>query len=185
MGVFVSLIPDSNIIKSAEDFSSVAIVGCSGCAIFSIAYEKDQPLPQITSDETTGKPKRLPYALLEQTRHLKKLLEDKEVNVITEILMGPCRATDDGELKELYGNPDWADPGFNERCAEAEAFITLCCSGGVFGLKQRLGKDIRIVPGMRNAGTWQSFLTLDEEKKFILIDKDRSTVIQRKSNIDG
>jgi hypothetical protein len=55
----------------------------------------------------------------------------------------------------------------------------------VFGLKQRLEKDIRIVPGMRDAGTWQSFLTMDEEKKFILIDKDRSTVIQRKSNIYG
>ena len=185
MGVFVSLIPDSQVIKSAEDFSTVVIVGCSGCANSSIASEKDQPESLITTDETTRKPKRLPYALLEQTGHLKKLLEDKGVNVLTGIIMEPCRATDDGELIELYGNPNWAEPGFNERCANAEAFITLCCSGGVFGLKQRLEKDIRIVPGMRDADTWQSLLTMDEEKKFILIDKDRSTVIQRKSNIYG
>jgi hypothetical protein len=118
MGVFVSLIPDSQVIKSAEDFSSVAIVGCSGCANFSIAYEKDQPLSQISTDETTGKPKRLPYALLKQTGYLKKLLEDKGVKVITGIIMEPGRATDDGELIELYGNPDWAEPGFNERCTE-------------------------------------------------------------------
>ncbi len=186
MGVFVRLIPDSQIITSAEAFSSVAILGCSGCANFSIAYEKDQPVSQITTDETTGKLKTLPYALLEQTGHLKKLLEDKGVKVITEIIQGPCNLRDDVELElpELYRNTKFGS-GFNERCADAEAFITLCCSGGVFGLKQRLGKDIRIVPGMRDAGTWQSFLILDEEKKFILIDKDRSNVIQRKSNIYG
>ena len=180
MGVFVSLIPDSKIIKSAEDFSSVAIVGCSGCANHSIAHEKDQPLSKIITDETTGKPRRLPYAMLEQTGRLKKLLEDKGVNVITEIIMGPCMATDDGEISELYRNPSWADQGFKERCANSEAFITLCCSGGVFGLRQRLGEDIRIVPGLRDAGTFQSFLVFDEKKEFVLIDRDRSTVIQFK-----
>ena len=185
MGVFVSLIPDSKIIKSAEDFSTVAIGGGPGCANSSIASEKNQLEALITTDETTRKPKRLLYALLEQTGHLMKLLEDKEVNVLTGIIMEPYRATDDGELIELYGNPNWADSGFNERYVNAEAFMTLCCSGGVFGLKQRLEKDIRIVLGMRDDGTWQSFLTMDEEKKFILIDKDRSTVIQRKSNIYG
>ena len=179
MGVFVRLIPDSKIIKSAERFSSVAIVGCSGCANISIAYEKDQPVSQITTDETTGKPKELPYALLEQTGRLKKLLEDKGVNVITEIILGPCGAVN-SELSELrgWGNPTWA--GFNERCANTEAFIPLCCSGGVFGLRQQLGKDIKIVPGMRDAGTWQAVMTLDEKKEFVLIDRDRSTVIQWK-----
>ncbi len=86
----------------------------------------------------------------------------------------------DGEISELYRNPSWADQGFKERCANAEAFITLCCSGGVFGLRQRLGADIRIVPGMRDAGTFQSFLVFDEKKEFVLIDRDRSTVIQFK-----
>lgn len=180
MGVFSRLIPDSKIIKAAEDFSSVAIVGCSGCANFSIAYEKDQPHSQITTDETTGKPRRLPYAILEQTGRLKKLLEDRGAIVTTEIIMGLCLATDDDEISTLYGNPSWADQGFKESCANAEAFITLCCSGGVFGLKQRLGEDIRIVPGMRDAGTFQSFLALDEKKEFVLIDRDRSTVIQFK-----
>ncbi len=180
MGVFVRLIPDSKVIKSAEEFSSVAIVGCSGCANQSIAHEKDQPVSKITTDETTGKPKWLPYALLEQTDRLKKLLEDKGVNVMTEIVMGMCMGTDDGEISTLYRNPSWADPDFKERCANSEAFITLCCSGGVFGLRQRLGKDIRIVPGMRDAGTWQSFLVLDEKKEFVLLDRDRSIVIQFK-----
>ncbi len=180
MGVFVRLIPDSKVVKAAEDFSSVAIVGCSGCANHSIAHEKDQPVSKITTDETTGKPKKLPYAILEQTDRLKKLLEDKGVNVTTETIMGLCMATDDSELSELHGNPGWADQGLKERCANSEAFITLSCSGGVFGLKQRLGKDIKIIPGMRDAGTFMSFLALDEKKEFVLIDRDRSTVIQFK-----
>ena len=180
MGVFSRLIPDTNIIKAAEDFTSIAIVGCSGCANYSIAYEKDQPVYKISTDEKTGETRRLPYALLEHAGHLKKLLAEKGVNVSTEIIFGLCAATDDGELSELMGNPSWADLGFIERCANAEAFISLCCSGGVYGLRQRLGKDIKIIPGMRQAGTYQLFMVLDEKKEFVLIDRDRSAVIQRK-----
>ena len=177
---FTRLIPDSNIIKAAEVHKSVTIVGCTACANSSIAYEKDQPVFQIKTDETTGKTKRLPYAIQGQIRHLKKLLEEKGVNVKNEMLSVLCFATDDGGLSELLGNPSWADLGINERCADTEALITLCCSGGVFGLKQRLGKDIKIVPGMRDLGTGQLFLALDDTKEFVFIDKDRSTVIQRK-----
>jgi len=178
MGVFVRLIPDSKVIKAAEGFTSVAIVGCSGCANISMAYEKDQPISRITIDETTGKPRRLPHAVLEQIGHLKKPLEEKGVNVTTETIMGPCVYTDDSEFAK-FGDPSWRDQ-FKERCANVEAFITLCCSGGVFGLKQLLEKDIRIVPGMRDAGTFQVFSVLDEKREFVLIDRDRSTVIQWK-----
>jgi len=179
MVVFSRLIPDSNIIKAAEDLTSVAIVGCPACANSSIAYEKDHPVYRITTDETTGKTRRLPYALLEHSGRLKELLEEKGVNVTTEMLL-MCFATDDVELSNLMGNPSWADLGFNERSAHVTAFITLCCSGGVFGLKQRLGEDIKIIPGMREAGTCQLFLAMDDTKEFVLIDRDRSTVIQRK-----
>jgi len=179
MGVFVRLIPDSKVIKAAEDFTSVAIVGCAGCANISMAYEKDQPVHRITIDETTGKPKRLPYALLEQIGHLKKLLEEKGANVTTEISGGMCMDTEDSELSKLLGKPSWAGR-LKERCANVEAFITLCCSGGVFCMRQRLGKDIKIIPGMRDAGTWQMLTKLDEKKEFIVIDRDRFTVIQWK-----
>jgi len=177
---FTRLIPDSNIIKAAKDYTSVTIVDCTACANSSIAYENDQPVYQIKTDETTGKTRRLPYALQGQIRHLKKLLEEEGVHVKTEMINALCFATDDGGLSELLGNPSWADLGIIERCADVEAFISLCCSGGVFGLKQRLGKDIKIVPGMRDAGTGQLFLALDEGKEFILIDRDRSIVIRKK-----
>ena len=116
--------------------------------------------------------------MLEQIGRLKKLLEDKGVNVITETIMGPCSIMDDGELSEMFSQSKWG--GFNERCANVEAVISLCCSGGVFGLRQRLGKDVRIVSGMRDAGTWQVLSVLDEKKEFVLIDRDKSTVIQWK-----
>jgi hypothetical protein len=179
MGVFVRLIPDSKVIKASEDFSSVAIAGCSGCANISMAYAKDQPISRITIDETTGKPKRLPYALLEQIGHLKKLLQEKGVKVTTETIRGMCMDTDDSEYAKLLEDPSWTD-SLKERCANVEAFITLCCSGGVFCLKQQLGKDIKIIPGMRDAGTWQVLSVLDEKKEFVLIDRDKSTVIQWK-----
>jgi len=179
MGVFVRLIPDSKIIKAAEDFLSVAIVGCSGCANHSIAHEKDQPLSKIITDETTGKPKRLAYAIREQTDRLKKLLEDKGANVITEIILGPCVYIDDDEYANPRKNSIWRKR-LKERCANVEALIPLCCSGGVFGLKQLLEENIKIIPGMRDAGTFQTFSVLDEKREFVIIDRDRSTVIQFK-----
>ncbi len=177
MGVFVRLIPDSKVIKDAEDFTSVAIAGCSACANISMAYEKDQPISRITIDETTGKPKRLPYAIQEQIGHLKKLLEEKGVNVTAETIFGMCTDTDDSEYAKMFEKPSWAD-SLKERCANVEAFITLCCSGGVFCMKQKLGKDTKIIPGMRDAGTFQILSILDEKKEFVLIDRDKSTVIQ-------
>lgn len=125
MGVFVRLIPDSKVIKATEGFTSIAIAGCSCCANISMAYEKDQPISRITIDETTGKPKRLPYALLEQIGHLKKLLEEKGVNVTTETFRGMCMDTDDSEYAKLFGDPSWTDR-LKERCANVEAFIPLC-----------------------------------------------------------
>ena len=179
MGVFVRLIPDSKIIKAAEDFKSVVIAGCSGCANISMAYEKDQPISRITIDETTGNPKRSPYALQEQIGHLEKLLGEKGVNVTTEIFRGMCMDTDDSEYAKLFGEPSWT-ARLKEHIDTTEAFIPLCCSGGVFCLRQQLGKDITIIPGMRDAGTWQVLSVLDEKKEFVLIDRDKSTVIQWK-----
>jgi len=158
----------------------VAIVGCAACANNSIAYEKNQPVYKFSTDEKTGETRTLPYALLEHAGHLRGMLEEKGVKVSTEIINGLCFATDDGELSELMGNPGWADLGLKERCANTEAFINLCCSGGVYGLRQRLGKDIKIIPGMRQVGTCQLFLALDKEKEFVLIDRERSAVIQSK-----
>jgi hypothetical protein len=179
MGVFARLIPDSKVIKDAEDYTSIAIAGCSACANVSMAYVKDQPISRITIDETTGKPKRSPYALHEQIGHLKKLLEEKGVNVTTETIMGMCVDNDDSEYAKLFEAPSWT-ASFKERCANVEAFITLCCSSGVFCLKQRFGKDTKIIPGMRDAGTFQVLSMLDEKKEFVLIDREKSTVIQWK-----
>jgi hypothetical protein len=166
--------------KAAEELSSVAIVGCAACANHSIAYEKDQPVYQLSTDEATGNIRKMPYSLMRQMDHLKKLLEEKDVTVTNEIVGALCFTTDDSELSELMGNPGWTDQSLKERCANAEAFVTLCCGGGVFGLRHRLGNDVKIIPGMREVGTGQFFLVLDEGKEFILLDKERCDVIQRK-----
>jgi len=73
MVVFSRLVSDSNILASTDKFSSVAIVGCVACANFSIAYEKDQPVFRLSKDETTGNIRRIPYSILGQMDHLKKL----------------------------------------------------------------------------------------------------------------
>jgi hypothetical protein len=178
MVVYSKLIPVSDVIKSAVDYKSVAIVGCAACANYSIAYEKDLPIMSITKDETTGQVRLLPYALMQHANQIQKLLEEKGVNVVTEVINAMCFVTDDSELSSRIGNPSWADQGVKDRCSNAEAFIGLGCSGALFGLRQRLGKDIKIIPGMRQAGTGQYFVKLDEEKKFIVLDKDRTVILR-------
>ena len=81
MVVFSRLVSDSNILKGAEDFVYVAIMGCAACANFSIAYEKDQPVYQLSTDEITGNIRRMPYSILRQMNHLKNLLEENGVKV--------------------------------------------------------------------------------------------------------
>jgi hypothetical protein len=180
MVIFSRLISDSYILKAAEELTSVAIVGCAACANHSIAYEKDQPVYKLTTDETTGNIRRMPYSILGHMDHLKKLLEEKGVNVTNEIVSALCLTTDDSKLSEMMGNPSWADQNLKKRCANAEAFVSLCCGGGVFGLRRRMGNDVKIIPGMRQIGTVQFFLVLDEGKEFVLLDKERCDVIQRK-----
>ena len=178
MVIFSRLIPASKIIKAAEGFTSVVIVGCTGCANTNIAYEKDQPVYQFITDKTTGSTRRLPYSVMEHAGHLKKLLEEKGLKATIEIMSTVCFVTDDPELSRLMGTPSWADLDFNKRCADAEAIITLCCRDAVLGVKRRLGEGIKIIPGMRNIGSGQVLFKMDESKEFALIDKNKSTIIQ-------
>jgi len=177
MVVHTFLIPDSKILEEVAGFKSVVILGCTACANFSIAYEKDMPAYMISVDKTTGHATLLPTAMMEETNRLKNILESKGINVRVELWPPLCILTHDREMPSGMGGDKWADPELADRCADAEAVIALCCIGGVLGVKKRLGKAVKIIPGMRTIGLSQFYFTLDETKEFVHVDKDRSTII--------
>ena len=177
MVVHTVLVSDSKIIEQVAGFKSVAIVGCTACANMSIAYEKNMPAYMVSVDKTTGSTTLLPTAMMEETNRLKNLLESKGINVKVEMWPPLCVLTHDKELPTGIGGGQWADPELANRCADGEAVIALCCDGGMLGMKKRLGKAAKIVQGMKKVGLSQFYLTPDEAKEFIHVDKNRSTII--------
>lgn len=174
MGVYAVLVSDSNIIKAADSYKSILILGCTSCANVSIAYEKGQPVYQVSVDDSTGKPKLSPYSITKEAERIKGLLEEKGSKVKLDFMSTLCWASTDRKLSKLMGDPGWADPDFADRYSGAEAVIALSCSDGVLGLKSRLGEDVKIIPVMKTVGTSLVYLTLDESGEFIRVDPEKS-----------
>ena len=177
MVVHMVLIPDSKIFEEVAGFKSVVILGCTACANASIAYEKNVPMSMASVDKNTGRTTWLPIAMMEEANRLKSLLDSSGIHVKVEMWPPLCTATHNRELPSGMGGDKWADPELADCCADAEAVITLCCAGGALGVKKRLGKAVKIIPGMRTIGLSHIYFTLDETKEFVRVDKDRSTVI--------
>ena len=177
MVVHVVLVPDSKILQEVAGFKSVVILGCTYCANSSIAYEKNVPAYTMSVDKTTGRTTLLPIAMMEETNRLKNLLESKGITVRVEMWPPLCALTHEKELPTAMGGRQWADPELANRCVDAEAVIALCCVGGMLGVKKRLGKDVKIIRGMKTVGLSQFYFTLDEAKEFVHVDKDKSTII--------
>lgn len=167
---------DSKILEEVEGLKSVAIVGCPYCASFSIAYEKDVPVQKLTIDEKTGRPTKLPVAMMNEANRLKAILESRGVGVCVELWPPLCCMTLDNELQA--GGPQWADPELANRCVGAEAVIALCCSGGVIGLKMRLGDGSKVIPGMKTVGISLLYFSLDRDSNLVHIDMEKSTIIR-------
>jgi len=169
MGVYSVLVPDSKILKGVAGFRSVVVLGCPVCANLSIAYDKNLPVSRIVVNEDTGETTRPPVAIAEEANRLKDLLESKGMSVRIE--MWPMLCT-------ISAYAEQAESEFINRCAEVEAIIALCCAGGALGIKRRLAKAVKIMPGMKTAGESQYCIVLDEAKEFVYIDKKKSTVIR-------
>jgi len=169
MGVYSVLLPDSKILRRVAGFKSVAILGCPVCANSSIAYDKDIPLSRVLLNKNTGETVRAPVAIMEEANRLKTLLESKGTNVRVEVPFMPCVVSVEREQ---------ADRELAERCSQVEAVVTLCCAGGTLGIKRRLGKTVKVIPGMRTAGLSLIYAVFDEATGFIYMDKNRSKMIR-------
>ena len=168
--------PDSSILGETEGFKSLAIVGCPACANYCLAYEKDEPVQKLVTDEKTGSSSRLPVALMKEINRVKGLLEDRGASVVVEVWPAVCITTVDPELQ--WGGPQYTDPELVNRCSEVEAVVALCCALGVLGLKHRFGKDVKVVSGMRTEGLFRIHFTLDRDAGLVYIDKEKSRIIR-------
>lgn len=167
---------DTSILGETKGLNSVVIVGCPYCANFSIAYEKDEPVQKLVIDEKTGGSSKLPLAMMNETNRLKGILEGKGMSVGVEMWPPLCIKTSDSEIQ--MGGPQWTDPELVSRCSGAEAIVALCCAGGVIGLKERFGKDLKVIPGMKTEGISLLHFSLDKATKLVHIDRGKSTVIR-------
>lgn len=169
MGVYSVLLPDSKILRRVAGFKSVVIAGCVFCANSSIAYDKGIPFSRVLVDENTGRTVQVPVAVMEESKRLKALLESNDIDVRGEVLLVPCVVPPQMQPADLE---------LAEHCTNADAVVTLCCSGGTLGIKTRLGKTVKIIPGMRSVGISLSYTVFDETKEFIYVDKSRSKIIR-------
>jgi hypothetical protein len=177
MGVHSTVRPDSSLLKEAEGYQNIVIVGCTNCANASIAYEKNQPVHQVSVDKATGRTRMIPYSIKKEAARIQELLGDKGKGAGIELSSALCWHTADRYLSQIMGNPSWADQEFRRRCSGADAILALCCSTGIIGIKQRLEEEVKIIPGMIFVGMSQMSLRLDEEKEHVWIDPDKSRII--------
>ena len=106
---------------------------------------------------------------MEEAKRLKALLERKGIDTTVEVLPGPCVLSADRES---------ADSELVDRCADAEAVVTLCCTGGALGMDKRLAKRARTIPGMKTVGSSLSYTVVDEAKGLVYMDRERSKMIR-------
>ena len=169
MGVYSVLLSDSKILGRVGDSRPVVILGCTVCANSSIAFDRDVPLAKLVVDESTEQAIREPVAVVEEAERLKALLEENGTDARVEMLPGPCVLSAEREL---------ADSELVDRCADAEAVVTLCCSGGALGVERRFGKTTRIIPGMKTVGSSLSYTVVDEATGLVYMDQEKSKMIR-------
>ncbi len=178
MPVYSVPIPEPSVLKALEGANKVRILGCGICDNWSLAYHKNQPISELVTqgDKTVS----LPYALNMEANHYKKLLEEKDVESDIELIPMLCQYSTDSGLLEMTGDAPWTRSDFVDRCLSSDAVLCLGCGAAFMGIKKRLGDKVKVVPGLRSVGVLQVQTYLDESGKFVLIDKEGSTVIENK-----
>jgi hypothetical protein len=169
MGVYSTVLADEILLKSVEGCARVVIIGCMHCANNSIALVRDIPLKKVAISEKTGKPTLAPAAITEEANRIKMVLETRVKEVNVQVAAGLCDPSIDQRAVE---------PGWVNLCNLAQAVIALCCAAGVVGLKYRIEKTVRIIPGMKSEGFCCIFTTFDKARGCVCIDKTRSQIIR-------
>lgn len=165
MSVYSEMLPDDKIFKSLGNFKRIVIIGCDGCGNDSLAFNKNLSQKALF-DSHQGQYRAVPDAILEEANRLKAKLI--------------CAATDIRIIiaKSLCSNPTGDQPAeWIKLCHETEAVLCLCCSAGILGIKQSLGKTAKVIPGMKTVGVLYLYRIYDPVKGLICIDKNRSVVI--------
>ena len=89
-----------------------------------------------------------------------------------------CQISNDPDLIEMYNNAPWTRSDFVDRCRASDAVLCFGCSAAFMGLKKRVGDDVIVIPGLKSVGALQFQTYLDESKKYVMLDREGSTVIQ-------
>ena len=169
MGVYSVILPDEKLLQAVAGFKRIVILGCTICANNSLAYDRDTPLNKILVDKETGRTRLSPVAIVEEADRLKAVLESQVKDISVQVGLGLCNISSDSKPDE----PEWV-----EHCRDAEAVVALCCAGGIGGVKMRLGKTVKIIPGMKTVGVNFTYTVQDRAKGLIYIDKSKSEVMR-------
>jgi hypothetical protein len=168
MGVYSNMLSDEILLKAVEDFKRIIIVGCGGCANDSLAHDKNIPQRMIFLDQLGVKP--APDAVTEEANRLKGIFKSKIKDVGVAFGAAMCSLCVDEKTDEL----EWV-----KACRDVEAVIVLSCSAGVIGVKTRLGKTAKVIPGMKTVGLHFSYYKVfDVEKGLFCVDKEKSAFIR-------
>jgi hypothetical protein len=169
MGVYSNMLTDEKILSLVGNLKSVVILGCEGCANISVAYDRDIPMGKIIVDANTGRNKTVPTAILVEANRLKSLLEAQGLDVRVETRSGLCNMSD-----ETSGD----DLGLTKACADLDGVLLLSCPAGSVGVRKRAGKNVKILPAMKTVGVFQRYLTTDNQKGLVFVDRNKSAMIR-------
>jgi hypothetical protein len=165
LGVYSIMLPDEKLIKTTQGFNRLVIIGCEGCANESLAYEKNVPQKAIF-DWHQKQYRPASEAIIEEANRLKEVLKklSNDIQVVTG--MGLCsRSTSDK-------TDEWI-----KVCSGTQAVLALSCIAGILGIKQSLGKNVKVIPGMKTIGVLYSYREFDPVKGLIYIDKEKSVFV--------
>jgi hypothetical protein len=162
MGVYSVMLPDENLIRAVDGLNRIVILGCGGCANDSLAYDKNITL-KVIFDKHLGQNGPAPDAIIEEANRLMDLFGNKVKDIRIAVGMGLCTRSTDAKPDE------WVST-----CSEAEAVVALCCVGGMVGIKEYLGKAIKVIPGMKTIGVHYSYKVIDPDTGLLNIDRDKS-----------
>ena len=169
MGVYSIMLPDEKLLKAVNGLKHIVIVGCGGCANDSLAHDKNTPLKMMFFEQF-GLHMAAPDAVMEEANRLNGILKNMDKDVGVAVGTAMCSFSAGEKPDEL----EWV-----KACRHAEAVIVLSCTGGVFGVKTRLGKTAKIIPGMKTVGVHFSYYkAFDIEKGLFCIDKEKSALIR-------
>jgi len=161
------MLPDERIIKATKGSKNLVIIGCGGCANESLAYDNNKAM-KLMIDPNMGHKMPAPDAVTEEANRLKNIIKTENNGIDIVICMGICSMSSD----ETMNIDKWIDS-----CTKADTAVVLSCLSGVKGVKTRLGKNVKVIPGMKTVGTHFSYRIIDNRTDTAYIDHDKSSFL--------